>query len=355
MLMGVKIMGKRYRTLFILGLGVTVGSVAHVAHRLNGPKMGQPSGFSRHGAGPNYIIKPDLVHFGGTMARDLSDKHGIKSVEGGHVVENFGTSFSAPLVSRVLANIYHQITPAPTPVMARALLTHHARHPATGGRIADTEENYIGFGLPNPVKNTLECSRWASTLVFEDTLRPGYYLEWDDFPYPDSLRRNGKYYGDIWMTVAFAPMRGSQWGTEYCETHIEAHCGVYNKKRSRDTGEEKFVFKGLVPPERQNPGELYETYQVQKLRKWAPVRTYYGRLGANGQKGERWRLKVRLLHRHGIGERLATNPQRFALVLTIADPDKTAPVYDEMAVKIRSRFKAQHLSLRTSLRVQGGT
>ena len=43
------------------------------------------------------------------------------------------------------------------------------------------------------------------------------------------------------------------------------------------------------------------------------------------------------------------------LVLTIADPDKTAPVYDEMAVKIRSRFKAQNLSLRTSLRVQGET
>jgi hypothetical protein len=336
-------------------LGITVGSVAHVGHRINGPKMGQPSGFSRHGAGPNYIIKPDLVHFGGTMARDGSDKHGIKSVEGGHVVENFGTSFSAPLVSRVLANIYHQITPAPTPVMARALLTHHARHPATGGRVPDTEENYIGFGLPDPVKNTLECSRWSSTLVFEDTLRPGYYLEWDDFPYPDCLRRNGRYYGDIWMTVAFAPMRGSRWGTEYCETHIEAHCGVYNKKKSRDTGEEKMVFKGLVPPEHQNPGELYEAYQVQKLRKWAPVRTYYGRLGAKGQKGERWRLKVRLLHRHGIGERLATNPQRFALVLTIADPDKTAPVYDEMAVKIRSRFQAQNLSLRTSLRVQGET
>ena len=33
-------------------------------------------------------------------------------------------------------------------------------------------------------------------------------------------------------------------------------------------------FVGLVPPEHKNAGELYESYQVEKLRKWAPVRTY---------------------------------------------------------------------------------
>ena len=35
----------------------------------------------------------------------------------------------------------------------------------------------------------------------------------------------------------------------------------------------------LVPPEHKNAGELYESYQVETLRKWAPVRTYYGNLG----------------------------------------------------------------------------
>ncbi|MBI4369152.1 MAG: S8 family peptidase [Elusimicrobia bacterium] len=334
-------------------LGITVGSVAHVSHTANGPQAGQPSGFSRHGPGPNYIIKPDLVHFGGTLARDASDKHGIKSVEGQHVAEDFGTSFSAPLVSRTLANIYHQITPSPDPVLARALLTHHARHPATGQRVPDMEENFVGFGLPGPVASSLECAPWSSTLVFEDTLRPGYFLEWDNFPYPDSLRRNGRYFGEIWMTAAFAPIRGNRWGTEYCETHIEASCGVFYKKKLRKTGLEKMEFKGLVPPEHKNPGALYEMYQVQKLRKWAPVRTYFGSLGPAGQRGERWRLKVRLLHRHGIQDRLVSNPQRFALILTIADPKRTAPVYDEMAIKVRGRFQFQNLSLRSTVRVQG--
>ena len=47
---------------------------------------------------------------------------------------------------------------------------------------------------------------------------------------------DGKYFGEVWMTVAFAPARGARWGTEYCETHIDAHFGVYRKEKSRETG-----------------------------------------------------------------------------------------------------------------------
>ena len=84
------------------------------------------------------------------------------------------------------------------------------------------------------------------------------------------------------MTLALAPSRGARWGSEYCETHIDAHFGVYRNKVARDSGEVTTVFKGLVPPEHKNPGLLYESYQIEKLRKWAPVRTYFGNLGENG-------------------------------------------------------------------------
>jgi hypothetical protein len=85
---------------------------------------------------------------------------------------------------------------------------------------------------------------YTSTLVFDDVLRPRYFLEWDDFPYPPSLHRDGKYFGEIWMTVAFSPARGARWGTEYCETHIDAHFGVYRGQKSRDTGAVKTKFVG---------------------------------------------------------------------------------------------------------------
>jgi hypothetical protein len=333
-------------------LGITVGSVSHVDYSKNGPKQHHPSAFSRHGSGPNYVIKPDLIHYGGSCSTDATHIAGIRSINAAGSAENLGTSFATPLVSRTLAQIYHQITPTPTPVLARALLTHHARDPRTQHRVPDGEENFFGFGLPAPVPYCLECTPHTSTLVFEDTLRPGYFLEWNDFPYPASLRRNGKYFGEIWMTVAFSPVRGARWGSEYCETHIDAHFGVYRDQTSRETGEITTKFVGLVPPEHKNPGVLYESYQVEKLRKWAPVRTYHGDLGAKGERGSRWRLKVQLLTRHGIEDEEAYKPQPFSLIVTISDPRRRAPVYDEMAQSLRTSFQSQNLALRAAARIR---
>jgi hypothetical protein len=335
-------------------LGITVGAVSHVDYKKNGPKEHQPSAFSRHGAGPNYVIKPDLIHYGGSCSTDLSHCAGIRLVNGKGSAEDLGTSFATPLVARTLAQIYHHVTPTPSSVLARALLTHHARDPRTESRVPDGDENFFGFGLPTPVPYCLECTPHTSTLVFDDVLRPGYFLEWDDFPYPPSFHRDGRYFGEIWMTVAFAPARGARWGTEYCETHIDAHFGVYRTQRSRETGQlkPKPQFVGLVPPEHKNPGLLYESYQVEKLRKWAPVRTYYGHLGPSGQRGDRWRLKVQLLTRHGIEDEEAFKPQAFSLILTISDPESTVQVYDEMAQIIRNRFQSQNLTLRSVARVR---
>ena len=333
-------------------LGISVGSISHVDYQNTGPKIHEPSAFSRHGSGPNYIIKPDLVHYGGACSVDASHITGIRSLNGIGSAENIGTSFSTPLVSRVLAQIYHQITPTPQPVLARALLTHHARDPRTQGRVPDGEENFFGFGLPSPVPYCLECTPYTSTIVFDDVLRPGYFLEWDEFPYPASLQRDGRYFGEIWMTVAFAPERGARWGSEYCETHIEAHFGVYRDRVSRETGEIKSVFKGLVPPEHKNPGVLYESYQVEKLRKWSPVRTYHGNMGETGERGNRWRLMVRLLTRHGVEDTESFKPQPFSLIVTVSDPEKKALVYDEMARSLRNRFQAQNLALRATARIR---
>ena len=333
-------------------LSVTVGAISHIDYAANGPKLNHPSPFSRHGSGPNHIIKPDLVHFGGACSTDLNHRSGIVSISGDGVAEDLGTSFSTPLVARALAQVYHHITPTPSPVLARALLTHHARDPRTGGRVPDGEEQFFGFGRPVPAPHCLDCSPHTSTLVFEDTLRAGWYLEWNDFPYPPSLCRDGRYYGEIWMTVAFAPARGARWGSEYCEAHIDAHFGVYDNRLNKKTGELSEKFRGLVPPEHKNPGLLYESYQVEKLRKWAPVRTYHGDLGEKGERGHRWRLKVQLLTRHGIEDLEAFHPQPFSLIVTIADPSKTAPVYDEMAQIVHNRFQAQDLSIRASARIR---
>ncbi len=147
---------------------------------------------------------------------------------------------------------------------------------------------------------------------------------------------------------------GGRWGTEYCETHIDAHFGVYREQTSRTTGEISRKFVGLVPPEHRNPGLLHEAYQVKELRKWAPVRTYHAHMSDKGERGLRWRLKLQLLSRHGIDQDpIVAKPQPFALIMTIADPTRKAPVYDEMAQLIRNRYQTQNLQVRPSIQVQG--
>jgi serine protease AprX len=327
-------------------LGITVGSISPLDHPSDGGLRGEPSSFSRNGPGPNYIIKPDVSHFGGAVARDARHPLGMTSVdhESG-IVEDIGTSFAAPLVSRQLAYVHHRITPSPSATLARAILTHNARDIRTGGRVRDHDDHYLGFGTPRDIDTALECNPWMMTLVFEEVLRPGYFLEWDNFPYPDSLIDNGKFRGEIWMTLAYPPARNPNWGSEYCETHVDAHFGLY-----RDDKNGREVFKGQVPPEHPNRGQLYETFQIQNLRKWAPVRTYHGEF-RRGIVGKRWRLAVELLCRHKV-DTITPAAQHFALLLSISDPKREAPVYDEMSRSLRSRFQTQNMTLRSTIRVQ---
>lgn len=185
-------------------LGITVGSVSQVSHPTSGTRQGQPSPFSRNGPGPNHIIKPDFVHYGGNIGKDRQYLLGLTSLsDENNIGDNVGTSFSAPLVSRKLAYIYDRVTPVPSPTLARALLTHNARDLRTRDRVLDEDNYCLGFGTPIDIDLSLRCQSWYSTMVFEETLRPGYELEWDYFPYPESLHRDGKFRGEIWMTLAY--------------------------------------------------------------------------------------------------------------------------------------------------------
>jgi hypothetical protein len=68
--------------------------------------------------------------------------------------------------------------------------------------------------------------------------------------------------------------------------------------------------------------------------------------------GERWRLKLQLLTRHGIEDEEAFRPQPFSLIVTIADPEKKVRVYDEMAQIVRNRFQAENITLRAASRIR---
>jgi len=88
--------------------GITVGSVAHLECDHSLVKKDYPSPFSRRGPGPSYLVKPDLVHYGGNCKADgNSEGIGVVSFdEQGNLVESVGTSFSTPLVSQLISKVY---------------------------------------------------------------------------------------------------------------------------------------------------------------------------------------------------------------------------------------------------------
>jgi subtilisin family serine protease len=110
-------------------LSITVGSIAQEIHiseqsldghvsSIHSPiaKMGEPSPFTRSGFGINGMLKPEMVHYGGNLI--LKEEHGwITENVGGKLPVlshnptaglfnfNYGTSFSAPMVTHLLGNI----------------------------------------------------------------------------------------------------------------------------------------------------------------------------------------------------------------------------------------------------------
>jgi serine protease AprX len=323
-------------------LAITVGAVAHIDHP-KGVLGGETSPFSRNGPGPNYIIKPDVSHYGGNVAiAGRAQPLGLTSTTiGNYLADDIGTSFATPLISRQLAYIYATVNPTPSPVTARAILTHSARDIRAanpGGRVADSDDHLMGFGVPLKILQSIECEPWKMTMIFEEEVYNRYKLEWDHFPYPDCLIKDGKFTGEVWMTLAYNPKRNTQWGSEYCETHVNAHFGTVSTK------DQKEKFTGQVPVEHKNTKEHFEAWQIKSLRKWAPVRTYH-EIFKRGISGDRWKLYIDLISRHG-----NQTPQNFTLLLTIADPEKRRPVYNELSVKLAQRLQTQNLMLRPQVR-----
>ena len=80
-----------------------VGSFAHDKSIYDYAEINDPSPFSRIGPGPEYIIKPEVSHYGGNAGVDNDGKivsTGIKSfAQNGKVAQAVGTSFSTPRIT----------------------------------------------------------------------------------------------------------------------------------------------------------------------------------------------------------------------------------------------------------------
>jgi serine protease AprX len=322
---------------------IIVGSGAHREHSTSRVKAGQPSPFTRRGPAPLYLPKPELSHIGGNCNHQGNcSQIGVLSIDGrGNVAEDFGTSFATPLISTLFANVSHRIAGGASHILSRALLVHSAA--LQGNKIDPSLLRYQGFGTPADLEAVLGCEPWQSTLIFELEIPSAVAYEKATFPMPASLYLDReKVRANILMTLVYDPDLDASFGSEYCRTNIAVSLGTYDV----GTDGRRHQIK-RVPEDPKLRGKAFEKDLVEFGFKWSPVKVYRREM-SKGVHGKIWRLDLSVEHRSG---HVKTQPQRAALIITISDPSKRAPVYNDMVVQMNQLgWGISDLKLGTRLR-----
>ena len=292
---------------------ITVGSVALYESENSIVKTNEPSPFSRRGPGANYIVKPDVVDFGGncTVNNDINGL-GMKGLDiNGQVIEGIGTSYSNPRVVQKFAAICDEMVEKDI-LLAKAMLIHSARMESRD-LLGENQKNidYYGFGIPSVnTQDILQCSENEVTLVFRQKITRGSHLEMFDFPYPSSLIENGKCFGKIGMTLVYNPTLNENYGKEYCRADVKVSFGTYKHMPDGKTN-----FKGQIPIDKMW-NEKFEESQVKNGFKWSPTKSYYKKIkGISAKDG--WKVRIDMTQRNQ--EQLPE--QEFVLIITIKAPE----------------------------------
>lgn len=204
---------------------------------------------------------------------------------------------------------------------------------------------YYGFGMPAVnASDILQCSEDEVTLVFRQKVSSGTHLEMFDFPYPKSLIKSGKWFGEIGMTLAYNPVLDERYGREYCRINIDASFGIYKPEANG-----KMKYAGQVPLEC-TWDERFEQSRVENGFKWSPIKSYYRKISNRGiNVGDGWKIRIDMTPRSG----LTVPQQEFVLILTIRDP-LGHDIYSEVINGLRERgYITNNLETRQQLRYRG--
>lgn len=358
---------------------LVVGSVAHEKGKYDYAEIDNPSPFSRIGPGPEYIIKPELVHYGGNAGVDNAGKlvtTGVNSfATNGSLVQSVGTSFSTPRIASLAAGITQELNEDFDPLLIKALMVHSATYSENLKVPVSDRTKQMGYGIPKNVRDIIYNAPHEATLILRESLSKGEYIDIMDFPMPPSLIKDGLYTGQVIATLVYDPILDSSQGVEYCQSNIDIKFGSYDTKTERDTSKRNI----LNPVGRENPKNLLlpgiysskkiknaendfalkERLLIQYADKYYPVKKYAidfsemtdrNKLSYLGED-KNWFLYIKGLYRDHITRQAANNHeqlnQEFCLILTIRDPLKQSNVYDEVTQKL-DEYNFYHTNIKLS-------
>lgn len=345
---------------------LVVGSFAHKKGTYDYAEVNDPSPFSRVGPGPEFIIKPEVSHYGGNAGVDPLGNTvttGVKSfAKDGTLAQGVGTSFSTPRITALAAGIQQELSEDFDPLLLKSLITHSASYPREMTVPSIERAKQVGFGLPKSVSEIIYNSPYEATLILRDNLVKGDKIDIMDFPMPQCLIKDGYYTGQIIATLVYEPILDASQGIEYCQSNLDIKFGSYDEKFERDISQRHIlnpvgrkgaqnlflgsVFSKTKMKNKSSDFALKERLQIQYGDKYYPVKKYAIDLSELTEQkkidylssDKKWFLFLQGVYRDHI-ERLSqlesfTLSQEFCLILTIRDPFYKEEVYDEVTHKL---------------------
>lgn len=303
-------------------LAVTVGSIASRDNQGSMSRSGQPSPFTRRGPGFFQFPKPDVVAHGGNFGQNWLPFEDLSTVgigkDGASLSYANGTSFAAPIISRLLAKVFEML-PTASASFARAMVIHFSDFP-TGTSEQDFEkpERYTqlyGSGAPDSFLVS-HSTPHAQTYVYDGEIDYRQILRIKFYVPTSLLLRKGKKL-KLRATLAFAPETSKTLRTGYCKSHIRMAIWKLDKD-----GELKQCTVDDGPNVRKLP---YST-MLRVERDFATAVT----------AGE-WEIRLEQISRWSPKE----PKTKFGLVITLFDPQEGdgIDIYSAIRTEVPNRFK----------------
>lgn len=321
-------------------LGLTVGAINPLG--IAGCEPFLPTSYTRRGPGIGGARKPDLAHFGGVEANTASsNRTGLASLSAtGQCVENCGTSFAAPGVAATVATLDHRLEHAQPRELLLALPIHRAKRGSAleHSALRHISREFVGFGLAPICDEILADDPYAITLVFSESLLERQKLEFP-FAWPAGLVSDtGSCRGRVDLTLAYTPPIDADHKDEAQRVQLEAHLSqeVVDLESQEVGWESRLTQDGAGVPQGMNKTERY---LLTTGLKWSPAKRYFAKMPNGRGKSSNWKLSLDALVRAGASYPVEGVP--FALIMTISDPKRSAPIHDA----VRNSLQAQGLNI----------
>lgn len=315
-------------------MALTVGALAQKESTDSMVKMYEPSPFTRNGPGSNYILKPEIVDFGGNVINNHGRfrHYGNTGLsQDNKMYDDGGTSYASPKIAYKFAKIFDAIKldNSKKLLLTKGILLHNAFINNYGIVKSSVDKEYYGLGKPsNDVLDFFYNNKNEITLYIDESMYRTYTIQMNEFPYPKCLFKDGKITGEIFITFIYIPAFDNSYNYRYSRSDMEVSFGFNKKYIDKKTGEVKEIYISLAP-------QVYNKYdnevkRVTRNQKYGPIRNYYNNIDLDASDILNMRLSIKLATQDIDN----TDNHKFTMLLTIRGSE-TDEVYNDMVVQLR--------------------